>query len=144
MIEPNNDSLAEMLEGTRDALEKALIKITKLELANGDLANKVLIYAHRAEAKGATMTPAETEMLTAIRAWMNCRGDRPSARALGERIAEIAAGNVPCDECGGDGHFEEVAQGSFGGWEMQRFKCRACEGKGDAILSPQGQKTQRT
>jgi len=48
-IEPNNDSLAEMLEGTRDALEKALIKIAKLKLEKADLANKVLVYAHRAE-----------------------------------------------------------------------------------------------
>lgn len=140
MIEPNNESLAEMLEGTRDALEKALIKITKLELANGDLANKVLVYAHRAEsAKGPIMTPAENEMITAIRAWMNCRDNRPSARALGERIAEIAAKNSPCDECGGDGHFEEVAQGAFGGWEMQRYKCRACEGRGHVNLAPGGQ-----
>lgn len=49
MIEPNNDTLAEMLEGTRDALEKALIKITRLEIEKGHLANNVLVYAHRAE-----------------------------------------------------------------------------------------------
>lgn len=49
MIEPNNDTLAEMLEGTRDALEKALIKIAKLEAEKKDLANMVLIYAYRAE-----------------------------------------------------------------------------------------------
>ena len=35
-----------------------------------------------------------------------------------------------CPECGGDGYFEEVAQGPFGVWEMQRFKCRACDGSG--------------
>ena len=49
MIVPNNDTLAEMLEGTRDALEKALAKVTKLESANSALANQVLVYARRAE-----------------------------------------------------------------------------------------------
>jgi len=49
MIIPNNDSLAEMLEGTRDALEKALARVQKLESANGALADQVLIYARRAE-----------------------------------------------------------------------------------------------
>lgn len=49
MIIPNNDSLAEMLEGTRDALEKALARVQKLESANSALANQVLIYARRAE-----------------------------------------------------------------------------------------------
>lgn len=49
MIEPNNDTLAEMLEGTRDALEKAHAKIAKLERANSALANMVLIYAYRAQ-----------------------------------------------------------------------------------------------
>ena len=49
MIVPNNDTLAEMLEGTRDALEKALAKVTKLEAANSALANQVLVYARRAE-----------------------------------------------------------------------------------------------
>lgn len=49
MIKPNNDTLAEMLEGTRDALEKAIGRIAKLEAEKADLANKVLIYAHRAE-----------------------------------------------------------------------------------------------
>lgn len=48
-IEPNNDSLAEMLEGTRDALEKALIKVAKLEREKADLANKVLVHAYRAD-----------------------------------------------------------------------------------------------
>lgn len=49
MIIPNNDSLAEMLEGTRDALEKALARVQKLESANSALADQVLIYARRAE-----------------------------------------------------------------------------------------------
>jgi len=49
MIVPKNDTLAEMLEGTRDALEKALAKVTKLESANSALANQVLVYARRAE-----------------------------------------------------------------------------------------------
>lgn len=43
---------------------------------------------------------------------------------------------LPCPECGGDGYFEEVAQGSFGTWEMQRFKCRACDGNGWIGLEP--------
>jgi hypothetical protein len=51
MIEPNNDTLAEMLEGTRDALEKALAKTARLEVEKADLAEKVLIYAHRAAPK---------------------------------------------------------------------------------------------
>ena len=42
MIKPKNDTLAEMLEGTRDALEKALIKIAKLEVEKSELANMVL------------------------------------------------------------------------------------------------------
>jgi hypothetical protein len=75
----------------------------------------------------------ETEMILAIRAWLNCPAEkRPSARSLGERIAQIASDNPQelCRECGGDGHFEEVAQGPFGAWEMQQFKCRACDGAG--------------
>jgi hypothetical protein len=82
--------------------------------------------------KEAEVADAETEMVSAIRAWLNCSADkRPSARALGERIAQIAE-RAPscCPECGGDGHFEEVAQGAFGEWEMQRVKCRACDGVG--------------
>lgn len=51
MIIPNNDSLAEMLEGTRDALEKALARVQKLESANSALVNQVLIYARRARAQ---------------------------------------------------------------------------------------------
>lgn len=53
MIEPNNDALAEMLEGTRDALEKALVKIAKLKAEKSELANQVLIYCHRAETANA-------------------------------------------------------------------------------------------
>ena len=58
---PNNDTLAEMLEGTRDALEKALVKIAKLEVEKSELANRVLIHLHRTET-----TTAEIKRLRAI------------------------------------------------------------------------------
>lgn len=51
MIKPNNDTLAEMLEGTRDALEKALVKVAKLEAEKAELVNMVVIYAARAEVR---------------------------------------------------------------------------------------------
>lgn len=49
MKQPNDDSLAEMLEGTRTALRHAVARIAKLEVEKSELANMVLIYAYRAE-----------------------------------------------------------------------------------------------
>ena len=57
-LAPNNDGLAEMLEGARSELRKAVAKIAKLEVEKADLANMVLVYAHRAETARAALTPA--------------------------------------------------------------------------------------
>lgn len=46
---PNDYSLAEMLEGTRAELWRAIAKIAKLEVEKSDLANMVLVYAYRAK-----------------------------------------------------------------------------------------------
>jgi hypothetical protein len=56
MKQPNDDGLAEMLEGTRVELSKAAAKIAKLEVEKSELVNMVLRYLYRAEKAEAALS----------------------------------------------------------------------------------------
>lgn len=80
-----------------DAEDERILNLTRPELEaeltkNGETFDGAVARADAAIKRGI----AEAEMRLAIRAWLKCPVDkRPSAAALGQRIAEIASALPP-------------------------------------------------
>jgi hypothetical protein len=76
---PNDYSLAEMLEGTRAELRKAVAKIAKLEAEKSDLVNMVLVYEYRAKHTEGS-APVAYITKAGLENWM--KGDGPEKHVL--------------------------------------------------------------